>query len=74
MPSAGVPVPDPLDRGAGAVLGSLRGALLLLVLLRNGVARYVLENCCRGRHRTVTGTGTRAGLCRRVEDRGKVGL
>ena len=29
-PSAGIPVPDPLERGAAAVLGPLRGALLLL--------------------------------------------
>ena len=44
-PSVGVPVPDPLDRGAAAVLGPLRGALLLL---EDGAARvaWLSLNLC----------------------------
>ncbi len=44
-PSVGVPVPDPLDRGAAAILGPLRGALLLL---EDGAARvaWLSLNLC----------------------------
>ena len=68
-PSVGVPVPDPLDRGAAAVLGPLRGALLLL---EDGAARvawlslnvcYVtveLEKAIADTVQTAAGVGTDA--------------